>query len=120
MSGDTKSCGCYRKDLMTKHGLSTSRFHNIWEKMFYRCYNPKSNGFIYYGKRRIKICMKWKKFKNFRDDMYKSYLKHANIFGEKNTTIDRINNNGNYELKNCRWATWKIQSGNKRKRRTAI
>jgi len=56
----------------------------------------------------------WYSFEEFRDDMYESYLEHAKIHSEQNTTIERINVFGNYERGNCRWATWEEQSKNKR------
>ena len=53
------------------------------------------------------------KHRNFRDYMYSNYQEHYKKFGEKNTFVDRINNNGNYELSNCKWSTLKEQANNK-------
>ena len=61
-----------------------------------------------------KIYMMWLDFINFKDDMYNEYLEHSYIYGECDTTIDRINPYGDYEPSNCRWATWDIQYSNKR------
>lgn len=113
ISGDTKSCGCFRKELMTKHGLSTSRFYSIWGHMIKRCSELNGKNYNNYGRRGIKVCSRWLKFENFRDDMFESYNDHISKFGEKQTTIDRINNDGNYKLLNCRWATYKEQNLNR-------
>lgn len=88
------------------------RFNYIFLGMKRRCTDIKSSNYKYYGERGIKV--EWKSYQEFKDDMYKSYKEHAKLFGEKQTTIDRIDVNGNYCKKNCRWATWKEQSGNKR------
>lgn len=117
--GYVKSCGCWNSErTATKnrtHNLSKTRFYRIWQAMKDRCLNSKNYRFVYYGQRGIKVCRRWLRFENFRDDLYKSYLSHVEIFGEKNTSIDRINNNGNYEIKNCQWATQKEQVNNSRK-----
>ena len=114
--GLTKSCGCICKDFPRSktHGESATRFYRIWVKIKLRCLNPNMQDFKYWGGRGINVCDRWLKFENFRDDMYESYLAHVEEFGEKQTSIDRINNDGNYETSNCRWATNLVQAHNKR------
>lgn len=90
------------------HKMWGSRFYNIYYSIRGRCSNKHPN----YGGRGIRC--EWLEFLVFKDDMYESYLKHCNKFGEKNTTIDRIDVNRNYCKDNCRWATMKEQAKNKR------
>lgn len=101
-----------RKTGNYRHGLSKSAFNSKWYGIRQRCNNPNFIGYKYYGGRGIK-CM-WKSFDEFTRDMYKSYQKHKNLFGIKNTTIDRIDSNKNYCKENCRWATFSEQNFNKR------
>lgn len=110
ISGGTYSCGCQRSFGKIKHGMQTTRFYNIWSGMNARCLSCKG-----YSDRGIK-CL-WKSFEDFRDDMYGSYVIHISIHGEKNTSIDRINNDDSYYRDNCRWATAKEQALNRRSNR---
>lgn len=121
-SGHTKSCGCFNREkskyLNYSHGMCKTRFYEIWCNIKQRCYIETSQYFNCYGGRGIIMCESWKKsFINFRDDMYESYLKHVEEHGESNTTIDRIDVNGNYELSNCKWDTWINQANNRRDRK---
>lgn len=109
-SGHTKSCGCYQKKFPSNkiHGMSNTRFYRVYKSMIERCAKHKD-----YSGRGIRVCKRWLDFNNFKDDMYPSYLSHQKSFGH-NTSIDRINNNGHYSQKNCRWATAQQQGDNRR------
>lgn len=124
INGRTKSCGCITKEINkynapnTKHKLSKTRIYKIWSKMKNRCNNDKYFQYYLYGGRGIKVCEEWSNkkdgFINFYNWAIKNgYEKHLQKFGNKNTTIDRIDVNGNYEPSNCKWSTQKEQSLNK-------
>ncbi len=94
--------------------MSKTKFYRVWKAIKNRCNNPNVESYKDYGGRGIKICERWlESFENFRDDMYESYLEHKK--NNNSTTINRINNNGNYEPSNCKWATYLEQTKNKRK-----
>jgi hypothetical protein len=116
--GKQVSCGCFKKELTGElrrtHGETKTRFYQIWAKMKSRTLNKNDGRYGDYGGRGISIHEKWVDYQNFKSDMYASYLKHINEFGEYNTTIDRVDNDGNYCKDNCKWATYKEQNANRR------
>jgi hypothetical protein len=123
VEGKTRSCGCLQREVAKRlvinmnstHGMTNTRLFRIWSGMKTRCLNPKSKDYPNYGGRGITICERWlESFENFKEDMYESYLKHVEEFGEKDTSIERIEVMGNYDPANCQWATIKEQNRNTR------
>ncbi len=110
IKGDTKSCGCFRRDFpwigRVTHGKSETSEYRIWESMKKRCHNPNNHAYAHYGGRGITVCERWHKFELFFEDM-------GCRPGEK-YSIDRRDNDGNYCPENCYWATVKEQHRNKR------
>ena len=109
--GETKSCGCYRNEMVSKanskHGMSQTSFYHIWKSMIQRCNNPNSQFYKYYGGRGIKVCDEWMNengFINFMNDMYEKYLIHKEKY-DYDTEIDRLNCNLGYSKNNCEWVT---------------
>lgn len=117
----TRSCGCYNKEKskerMTKHGLSKHPLFSIWKAIKRRCYDTKSICYKNYGGRGIVVCDEWKNsYINFYNWAMSNGYKNEKLKSGKNKwTIDRINNDGNYEPNNCRWTTDLVQSQNTRK-----
>lgn len=112
--GMTKSCGCLVKEQAkkhsTKHGQSGTRLYLIWNGMRQRCENPRDTTFHNYGGRGISVCNEWLNFNSF--------FMWAIANGYKDDlSIDRKDNNGNYEPGNCRWITLREQQRNKRTNR---
>ena len=105
-NGHTKSCGCYKAEIKTTHGLAKHRLYKAWNDMKTRCINANSKSYKDYGGRGIKVCDRWHDVRNFIEDMYPSF--------KEGLMLDRINNNGNYEPSNCRWTTMTVQGRNTR------
>jgi hypothetical protein len=122
-AGSVQSCGCVRRQRASmrlarqnyRHGCA-SRVHEsptyaVWKHMIQRCTNPNVLKWKYWGGRGITVCERWRDFCNFLADM-----------GERpaGLTLDRINNDGNYEPGNCRWTTYAEQNRNQRPRRSVL
>ena len=93
-----------------KHNMTHTRFYGIYCHIYQRCTNPNNDRYADYGGRGIK-CL-WGSFQEFYDDMYESYEEHFNA-NNGDTSIDRIDVNGDYCKSNCRWLTNKEQQANK-------
>lgn len=107
-TGNSRSCGCLKREMLTKHGhLDTPTYHT-WEGMKQRCANQRSKQYSRYGGRGIKICEQWMEFSNFLADM-----------GERpeGMSLDRRENSKGYFKSNCRWSTPSEQQRNTRRNR---
>lgn len=113
--GHTKSCGCLQREkvgaIRRTHGLSGTSEYRTWLDMIIRCESPANEQWKNYGGRGISVCERWMEFENFIADM-----------GPRppGLTIERINNDGNYEPSNCKWATMSEQNRNKRNTRKGV
>jgi len=106
--GQTKSCGCLVAENTvkrnTKHGMARTRVYKVWISMKTRCYKKDDKYYHLYGGRGISICDRWLTFENFLSDMGEP---------KRGQSIERRNNNLNYNADNCKWASSKEQQQNK-------
>jgi hypothetical protein len=121
--GHTSSCGCMRREVTaaraSRHGYANTNHkmrvpeYICWQNMKSRCLNPKNPQYEDWGGRGIKVCKRWRNsFPHFLSDMGRK--PHQDL------TIERINNEGNYEPGNCKWASREEQNKNKRPRKDRI
>ncbi len=114
--GDSKSCGCLNRQSssqrFTTHGSTNTRLYGVWKTMKTRCFNPNHDYFKGYGGRGITICKEWiHNFAAFRDWAMSNGYRNG-------LSIERKDNNGNYEPSNCKWATPKEEARNTHRNHT--
>jgi hypothetical protein len=112
-SGHTQSCDCLKREKaatrLRTHSLTYTKEYSTWLNIKQRCYNPSNPEYRYWGGRGIEMCASWRNsFEAFYTDMGSA--------PDASLSIDRINNDGNYEPGNCRWATALMQARNQRQR----
>jgi len=110
--GNTRSCGCLKYEVVnkgnTRHGLKDEKLYGVWNSIKNRCYNPHVEAYHNYGGRGVEVCDKWK------NDFLSFYNWAMSNGYKKGLSIDRINNDGNYEPVNCRWVDSQTQNENTR------
>lgn len=109
LAKESLSCGCNRRKGSDTNRRADSPEYRAWRDMKDRCYNPNKKDYVRYGERGIEVCQRWmESYDNFFVDMGKR--------PSKRHSLDRIDNDGNYEPSNCRWTTTSVQANNRRKR----
>lgn len=103
-NGSSTSCGCYNREISTKHGKANTRAYSAWYRMMQRCNSPSPKDAEYY--KHIRVCKRWEDFENFYAEMGDCPGKYE---------LDRKDSMGNYEPSNCRWVSEVGQAGNRRK-----
>lgn len=108
--GRIKSCGCYireiKKTSTRKHGLYKTPEYKAWSGIKDRCFNPKNEEYHNYGGRGITVCKEW-------IESFSCFYQHVGKKPTPDHSIDRINNDGNYEPGNCKWSTYPEQQRNR-------
>jgi hypothetical protein len=113
VAGKSQSCGCLTRRSYSFHGQSYSREYRIWQSMRNRCNNPNASHYARYGGRGIRVCARW-------EASFDDFLADVGRMPSPTHTLDRIDNDGNYEPGNIRWATRKEQAQNRHQARVSL
>ena len=117
VTGHTRSCGCLEKEHPNaiKHGMKkdNERLYGVWASMRQRCNDKNLECYKNYGDRGITVCEEWADFGSFAKWALENGYDSNAPYGE--CTLDRIDNNGNYEPSNCRWTNMLVQRHNQRR-----
>jgi hypothetical protein len=106
-TGISGSCGCRNAARARRHGLSESVEYRLWKAMIQRCHNPRNSEYRNYGARGIRVCQRW------RHD-FTAFLADVGFKPARQLTLDRVDNDGDYQPGNVRWATRSEQMQNTR------
>jgi hypothetical protein len=113
----SRSCGCLSAELSSTrnatHRGSHESLYGVWTSMRARCENESHARYKDYGGRGIRVCTEWQEYPTFREWAFLAGYR-------KGLTLDRTNNDGDYEPTNCRWATYKEQANNRRKPNVSV
>lgn len=109
-SGRTTSCGCLIGEVASRHSMEGTPEYKAWINMRARCGNPTDQSWSAYGGRGITVCDRWR-------DSFEAFYADMGPRRSPSHSLDRIDNDGNYEPGNCRWATRTVQSQNRRSTR---
>lgn len=104
--GDTKSCGCLRRERVTKHGKRFTPEYEVWKAMIRRCHAPNDKRFNRYGGRGINVCLEWR-------NSFESFIGYVGNRPKASYQLDRINNDDGYRPGNVRWVPVSVNARNR-------
>lgn len=108
--GKSKSCGCYREEVKTTHGMYQTPIHRVWSNMIQRCHNSENTQYHNYGAIGIKVCDRWR-------NSFEAFYQDVGDVPFKGAQLDRVNNDLGYSPNNVRWVTREENLNNTRRNR---